>query len=477
MIPVRGYAGTRVGVLGLGRTGLSAARSLAAGGATPVCWDDGEAAREKAAAEGFEIADLTRDRGWEGPDGKIVALVTSPGIPHLYPAPHPVIAMAWEKGVAVDNDIGLFFRSVATQEWENMEKVPRIVAVTGSNGKSTTTALIAHILNAAGRRAQMGGNIGRGVMDLDPPGDGEVVVLELSSYQIDLARALGPDIAVFLNLSSDHLDRHGGLGGYFAAKRRLFEQGGPERAVIGVDEPEGRFLANVMREAADGGEPVIRISSGTKLAGPGWSVFARKGFLAEWRDGRQMASIDLRPFEGLQGTHNHQNACAAFAVCRALALGPRQIEPLLATFAGLPHRLERVGEAGGVVFVNDSKATNADAAGHALRAFPRIRWIAGGRGKEGGIASLAPEFGRIAKAYLIGEAAETFASQLGAVPHEVSGDLATAVAAATREAEPGDVVLLAPAGSSFDQFASFEARGDAFRALVAESMRMKEETG
>lgn len=470
MILARGYHVARVGVLGLGRTGITVARSLRAGGAEAVCWDDGAAGREKAAAEGFAVADLTRDREWEG----LTALVTSPGIPHLYPAPHPVIAKAWEKGVPVDNDIGLFFRSVATPGWEGMDRVPRIVAVTGSNGKSTTTALIAHILGAAGRGVQMGGNIGRGVMDLDPPGDGDVVVLELSSYQIDLARSLGPDVAVFLNLAADHLDRHGGRGGYFAAKRRLFEQGGPERCVIGVDEPEGRFLANLMHEAPGVGAPVIRISSGQKLGGPGWSVFARKGFLAEWRDGRQVASTDLRQLPGLKGSHNHQNAAAAFAACRALGLGPRQIEPALASFRGLPHRLEHLAEVGGVAFVNDSKATNAEAAGHALRAFERIRWIAGGQGKEGGIAPLAAEFGRVAKAYLIGSSAKEFAAQLGDVSHEVFPDLAAATRAAAGEAEPGDTVLLAPAAASFDQFASFEARGETFRALVAELTKEKE---
>ncbi len=467
MIPARGYSGRRVGVLGLGRTGLTVARALKAGGATPVCWDDGEAAREKAAEEGFEVADLTRDRAWTDPDDRIVTLITSPGIPHLYPEAHPAIRKAWEHGVMVDNDIGLFFRSVATPDWEEMDRVPRVVAVTGSNGKSTTTALIAHILNAAGTPAQMGGNIGRGVMDLDPPEDGGVIVLELSSYQTDLARSLGPDVAVFINLSDDHLDRHGGRGGYFAAKRRLFEQGVPERSVIGVDEAEGEFLANLMDDAPGAGRPVIRVSASRKLGQRGWSVFARKGFLAEWRDGKQMASIDLREMPALRGVHNHQNACAAFAACRALGLGPRQIEPALASFPGLPHRLERIGEAGGVTFVNDSKATNADAAGHALRAFDRIRWIAGGQGKAGGIAPLAPEFGRVAKAYLIGASAEEFAAQLGEVAHAVCGDLETAVAMAAREAEPGETVLLAPAAASFDQFASFEHRGERFRALVA----------
>ncbi|TYO91530.1 UDP-N-acetylmuramoyl-L-alanine--D-glutamate ligase [Oceanicella actignis] len=462
MIPARGYQGRRVGVLGLGRSGLAAARALAAGGAQPVCWDDAEPARAAAAAEGFELGDLTREgAAWEG----LAALIVSPGIPHLHPAPHRAVEIAFARGVAVDNDVGLFFRSAATEDWAAFDSPPRIVCVTGSNGKSTTTALIAHILRRAGRKAQMGGNIGRGVLDLDPLEDGETVVLELSSYQIELARALAPDVAVFLNLSPDHLDRHGGMGGYFAAKARLFELGGPERAVIGVDQPEGRFLANRMRENEGDGAPVIAVSA-RRVEDAGWSVTFRKGFVAERRGGRQVAAVDLRPARALRGAHNWQNAACAYAACRALGLSPRAIEAGLMDFPGLPHRLETVGEAGGVPFVNDSKATNADAAEKALSAFERVRWIAGGVPKEGGIAPLAPLFGRVAKAYLIGQAAPEFAAQLGEVPHEICGDLETAFALAAQEARPGEAVLLAPACASFDQFRDFEARGDAFRALA-----------
>ena len=273
--------------------------------------------------------------------------------------------------------------NVATRMNENFETVS-VAAIYGKK-QSTTTALIAHVMTAAGRPTQVGGNFGRGVLDLDPATDGMVVELELSSYQIDLARALQPDIAVFTNLSPDHLDRHGGMGGYFAAKRRLFTQGGPERSVIGVDENEGRFLANVMREEAGTGDPVITVSSGRKLGGPGWSVFARKGFLAEWRRGRQVAAIDLRPMATLPGAHNHQNACCAYAVARGLGLGPKQIESALATYPGLAHRSQLIATWNGIRVVNDSKATNVDAAEKALSSFERIRWIAGGRPKEGGI--------------------------------------------------------------------------------------------
>ncbi|MGD9917592.1 MAG: UDP-N-acetylmuramoyl-L-alanine--D-glutamate ligase [Paenirhodobacter sp.] len=461
MIPVQGYEGHKVAVLGLGRSGLAAAAALVAGGAEPVLWDDSPEARAKAEAAGFSCTDLMRPGAFDG----VALLVTSPGIPHLYPKMNPVIAAAMAAGVPVDNDIGLFFRSYATAEWDSFDVTPRVVCVTGSNGKSTTTALIHHILQHAGRPTQMAGNIGRGVLDIEPLSDGEVVVLELSSYQTDLARALTPDIAVFTNLSPDHLDRHAGYGGYFAAKRRLFAEGGPDRAVIGVDEPEGVYLANQMASSRED-DRVIRISSAQKLGDFGWSVFARKGFLAEWRKGRQVASIDLREVKGLPGAHNHQNACAAYAACRSLGLAPRVIEEAFHSFAGLPHRSQTVAEKRGVRYVNDSKATNVDSAAKALEAFTNIRWIAGGLGKEGGVASLRPLLGTVRKAYFIGHSGRDFALELAPVEHEICETMEAAVAAAARDAEAGDTVLLAPAAASFDQYKSFEKRGEHFAALV-----------
>ncbi len=461
MIPVKGYAGARVGVLGLGRSGLATAAALVEGGAEPLLWDDSPEARAKAEVEGFTCTDLTRNGVLES----CACLVTSPGIPHLYPHPNKVIARALELGVPVDNDIGLFFRSFAGPDWDRFETAPRVICVTGSNGKSTTTALIHHILQVAGRPVQMAGNIGKGVLSIEPAQDGEVVVLELSSYQTDLARALTPDVAVFTNLSPDHLDRHNGMGGYFAAKRRLFAEGGPDRAVIGVDEPEGQFLAGQMGEGPQD-DRVIRISSGQKLESFGWSVFARKGHLAEWRRGKQVASIDLRGVAGLPGAHNHQNACAAYAAARSLGIAPKLIEGALHSFAGLPHRSQLVGERAGVRFVNDSKATNVDSAAKALQAFPKIRWIAGGMGKDGGIAALQPFLGSVVKAYLIGHSARDFALQLGGTPHEICETMERAVARAAAEAETGEVVLLAPAAASFDQYPNFEKRGEDFAARV-----------
>ncbi len=461
MIVIRAYDGQRVGVLGMGRSGLAAAAALQAGGATPICWDDGEAGRAGAAEAGFEVEDLTRERVWQD----MAALIVSPGIPHLYPAPHKAVERAMAAGVPVDNDVGLFFREMT--DWEpglddDGDGDPLVICVTGSNGKSTTSALIHHILRENRRMAQLGGNIGLGVLALEYPSSRDVIVLELSSYQTDLARRLAPDIAVFLNLSDDHLDRHAGRGGYFMAKQRLFTIGAPDHAVIGVDEPEGRYLRDRIGETT---EKLICISTGA-VPGNGWSVSMKKAFLVERQGGKQVASIDLREAPALRGAHNGQNACAAYAACRLAGLGPKQIEAGLYGFGGLPHRLERIAQIGGVTYVNDSKATNADAAEKALLAYDNIRWIAGGEPKAGGIASLVPLLDRVKKTYLIGAAQADFAATLGDAPYAKCDTLEAAVALAASETEAGDTVLLAPACASFDQFASFEARGEAFRDLV-----------
>ena len=436
MIPVRGYAGHKVAVLGLGRSGLPADRGA------PGRRRRGRrlgrrrgAARAAAEAEGIALADLTRAQAWEG----VKALIVSPGIPHLYPAPHPAVAAAWDAGVAVDNDIGLFFRSFATPAWDDFDRAPQVVGITGSNGKSTTTALLAHVLAGGGRPVQMGGNIGRGVLDLDPAADGMVVVLELSSYQIELARALQPDIAVFLNLSPDHLDRHGGMGGYFAAKRRLFTQGGPARSIIGVDENEGRFLANAMREEAGTGDPVITRLGDAQARGAGLERLRAQGL------SRRVAR---RAAGGVDRPARHARRCRARTTTRtpappmprraASGSAPRQIEARLASYPGLaapqPAGRDVAGRADRQRLQGDQRRRGGEGA---ARSFERVRWIAGGRPKAGGIEALRPLFPRVAKAYLIGEAAEAFAATLGEVPHVVSGTLEAAVAAALAEAEAG----------------------------------------
>ena len=460
MIPVQGVSGKTIAVLGLGRSGLATVTALQAGDADVVVWDDSPTAADKANDAGATLRDLTKQGAFDGID----ALITSPGIPHLYPEPNKAVQKAWAARVPVENDIGLFFQEMFA--WEpamddDGDGNPLVIAITGSNGKSTCTALIHHILKEAGRDVQLGGNIGVGALSLTYPRSREVIVLELSSYQTDLARYLTPDVAIFLSLSDDHLDRHAGRGGYFAAKQRLFRNG--PKSVIGVDEAEGKALANSLRDVA---ETVLPISSASNLKNEDWAVFLKKKHLVEHKGGKQVASFDLREAPALRGAHNAQNAAAAFAACRLIGLGPRQIEPGLRSFPGLAHRLEQVGEIDGVRYVNDSKATNTDAAEKALLSFEKIRWIVGGKSKEGGIAALLPLMDRVEKTYLIGEAADAFAKQLGDNTHVNAGTIDQAIAMASADAKEGDTVLLAPACASFDQFPNFEARGDAFRAAV-----------
>lgn len=453
MIAVSGYEGRRVAVFGLGGSGLATARALVAGGAEPVCFDDGEAGREAARKAGLAVADL-RQEDWS----QIAALVLAPGVPLTHPQPHWSVELAREHGVEVIGDVELFLR-----ERRRIAPDAPLVAITGTNGKSTTTALIAHILKSAGRDAQMGGNIGVPILDLAAPSPARIHVVECSSYQIDLAPSLDPSVGILLNITPDHLDRHGTLEHYASVKERLIA--GSRLAVVGIDDPHSAAVADRAERA---GTPVRRISARHPVA---TGVHAEGSVL--WLDegGAQSVFTDLAPILSLRGAHNAQNACAAIAACRALGLSADEIRAGLASFPGLAHRMEMVARAGRVLFVNDSKATNADAAERALASYSRIYWIAGGRAKAGGIDSLRPWFGRIAKAYLIGEAAQDFAATLaGHVETEMSGTLDAAVAAAARDAardgadEP--VVLLSPACASFDQFPNFEARGRAFAEVV-----------
>ena len=458
MIPVRGFEGKRIAVFGLGRTGLTAARALVAGGAEVVLWDEKAASRAAAAAEGFTVEDL-QAADWSG----FAALMLSPGVPLTHPEPHWTVRKARAAGVEIVGDIELFARTVnAAPE----HKRPKVVVITGTNGKSTTTALIGHVCKQAGQDARVGGNIGVGVLDLDDMHGGAVYVLEVSSYQLDLTSSLKPDVAVLLNISADHLDRHGGMDGYVAAKRRvLLNQGKGDTAVIGVDDPWCQQICTETKAANR--RTIVPISSGRAI---GRGVYALQGVLYDGCAERVVEVADLLRARSLPGRHNWQNAAAAYAACRALGIPPADVAEGLLSFPGLVHRMEKVGVLGGVSFVNDSKATNADAARQAMSSYPRFHWIAGGVPKAGGIDGLTDLFGRIAKAYLIGEAAEAFAATLGGkAPFEIAGDLATATARAFADAkaEGGEqIVLLSPACASFDQFPDFEARGDAFRRAV-----------
>jgi len=455
MIPVTIFAGRDVAVLGLGVSGLAVARALQAGGAHAVLWDDKKAARDEAEAAGFTVSDLAA-ADWSG----FAALVLTPGIPLTHPEPHWSVKRAREAGVEVIGDMELFFRQRATDQAPG-----RVVVVTGTNGKSTTTALTAHLLSAAGKRVALGGNIGNAVLDLEPFAPDLTYVIELSSFQIELAPDLAPDAAALLNITPDHLDRHFTLENYARIKSMVFAHLAPGgTAVIGVDDAPSRAIADRIK----GSVAVKRIAVGRPVE---TGVFAKDGVLHEMEGGREVARVDLAGIGSLRGAHNWQNAAVAYALARSQGVPAASIAQGLKSFAGLSHRMEQVARRGKVLFVNDSKATNADAAGKALASFTDIYWIIGGRPKEGGLGGLEPFFPKIARAYLIGEAAEAFARQLGgAVDHVQCGTLDRAVAAAaadaSRSAAKEPVVLLSPACASYDQFDNFAKRGDAFRDMV-----------
>jgi UDP-N-acetylmuramoylalanine--D-glutamate ligase len=443
MTPVSTFAGKRVALFGLGGSGLATARALIAGGAQVAAWDDGEASRAKAE---FALTDLTT-ADWSG----FAALILAPGVPLTHPKPHWTVERAKQAGVEVIGDIELFARERAARAPD-----APLIAITGTNGKSTTTALIAHILREAGRDVQLGGNIGVPVLDLEPPAAGRVHVLECSTFQIDLAPSLKPSVGLLINLTPDHLDRHGTMENYAAIKERLVAAS--DMALVGLDDDFCRAIAARLRHP-------VRISAARSSDA---DVFIEDHKLYVKGDAAPLIDLALAP--ALRGAHNGQNAAFAFAAARALGVDVATIAKGLASFPGLAHRMEQVAKIGRVLFVNDSKATNADAAEKALLSFRDIFWIAGGKAKEGGIEPLRPLFDRIAKAYLIGASSDAFAVTLAGVAHESCGALDKAVAAAARDAAasgaPEPVVLLSPACASYDQFANFEARGDAFRALV-----------
>jgi UDP-N-acetylmuramoylalanine--D-glutamate ligase len=456
MIPITAFAGKKVAIFGLGGSGLASASALLAGGADVVGWDDSADAVAKATSAGIPSADL-RDVDWS----RICALVLAPGVPLTHPAPHWSAALAHAAGVEVIGDIELFCR----ERRARAAKAP-FVAITGTNGKSTTTALVAHLLRATGREAELGGNIGTAILSLAPPEDGRAYVIECSSYQIDLAPTLDPSVGILINVSEDHLDRHGTLAHYAAVKERLVAGVPPHGiAVVGVDDD---WCAAAADRIARAGKQVVRVSVRRPLS-DGLYVEAAKIMRAT--GGRAHAVAEIAGIGSLRGVHNAQNAACATGAALALGLSPAAIQQGLTSFPGLAHRMEEVGRKGRVLFVNDSKATNADSAAQALACFSDIFWIAGGKAKTGGIATLAGFFPRIRKAYLIGEAAAEFAAALdGRVRHEVAGTLERAVELAARDAGASDVaepvVLLSPACASFDQYRNFEVRGDKFRELV-----------
>jgi UDP-N-acetylmuramoylalanine--D-glutamate ligase len=460
MTPVTTFKDKRVALFGLGGSGLSTAKALIAGGADVRAWDDGEQGRLKAVDQGVMLQDLTR-ADWSSFD----AFILSPGVPLTHPTPHWSAQRARAAGIEIIGDIELFCR-------ERAARAPGspFIAITGTNGKSTTTALIAHILRESGRDVQLGGNIGVPILDLAPPSEERIHVIECSSFQIDLAPSLKPSIGVLINLTPDHIDRHGSMENYAAVKERLAS--GAEVALIGVDDVMTHAIGARLSGRAMSEQRVVPVSAMRPLE---WGFFVDDGAIYYREQNRAQEESELIArlvgARALRGAHNAQNAAFACAVGWECGLEDEEIARGVLSFPGLPHRMEEVGQLERTLFINDSKATNADAAEKALASFTNIFWIIGGKSKEGGIASLKPYFSRIRKAYLIGEASDDFARTLeGVLPYQKCQTLEVATRSAAQDAQADHaqetVVLLSPACASYDQFANFEARGDAFRAFV-----------
>ncbi len=446
--------GLPVAVMGLGKSGLATVEALAKAGAEVWAWDDSPAKRDDAESAGIRIVDLT-----SADLSGLTTIAWSPGIPHTFPKPHPVAERARQANLEIVCDIELLARS---------ERDAATIGITGTNGKSTTTALIGHVMHDAKRRVAVGGNLGTPVLTLEPLGAGGVYVLEMSSYQLELTLSLTFDIAVLLNITPDHLDRHGGMDGYVAAKKLIFHrQTKPRTAIIGVDDALCQALYEELKAVGD--QHVWPISGQRRAPG---GVYAESGWLIDDTQGKAERVADLGNFPTLLGAHNWQNAAAAFAACKAAGVPTPLIVTAMKSFPGLAHRQQTIRTIAGVRFVNDSKATNADAAEKALATFDPIYWILGGRAKESGLDGLDASMNRVRHAFLIGEASERFAAWLEArkIPHTHCGTMEVAVSKAAEQAlsegRAGACVLLSPACASWDQFANFEARGDAFAHAV-----------
>lgn len=452
MIVATPYHGKTLAVLGLGKSGIATIHALVAGGARVLIWDEGMGREALAALQGPGI-EAKKPDAWEWQT--IDALVMSPGIP----LSNPVARAALQQDVPIIGDIDILYHSCPDA---------RYIGITGTNGKSTTTTLIGHIFAHAGKAPQVGGNLGTAALSLEPLGEGGVYVLEMSSYQLDLVRDIRFSVAVHLNLSEDHLERHGTMEGYLSAKRHIFDrQTGNDVAVVGVDDAWSESLARAM--TVDNVHRVLPISGRAKVQ---HGVYVKDGILHNTL-AEQEQTFDLRGIKSLQGAHNGQNAASAYAACYVSGITHEVICEAMQSFSGLAHRMQWLGEVNGVQYVNDSKATNADAAEKALLTYDAIYWIAGGVAKEGGIGGLSPYFPKIRKAYLIGKAEDEFAKILeGRVPYALSHTLDAAFAAAAADAEreqaKGAAVVFAPACASFDQYRNFEQRGEHFMRLFAQ---------
>jgi UDP-N-acetylmuramoylalanine--D-glutamate ligase len=453
MLPLPQYQNQSIAILGLARSGLASARALMAGGANILAWDDDEKNRTAAIAEHIPVHDLT-NTDWRG----IAALVLSPGIPHTLPAPHPIVTAAKNAGVKIISDIYLLRHAMPNC---------KIIGITGTNGKSTTTALIHHIIQGAGIPAQVGGNLGQAALSLNPLPDNGIYVLELSSYQLELIPDCRIDCGVHLNLTPDHLDRHGDMEGYRQAKKNLFaHQQSGDVAIIGIDDD---YSAKTFAElAARKNIRTIPLSVGQKAEG---GIYVVDGILYDATGSKAERIMDLTALPNLLGAHNWQNIAAAYAATKFQNVSREIICNLITSFPGLDHRQQNIATIGGIKFINDSKATNPDSTAKALSCFKNIYWIAGGKPKGDNLDSCAPYFGNIRHAFLIGQAAENFARIL--TPHlqvKISTTLHQAVQDAYAQAKidgmQSPVILLSPACASFDQFRDFEHRGQEFARTV-----------
>ena len=460
MINLKNLRDKKIGVLGLEKTGLSVVKAVQEVGGLLICWDDDKGKRDNLEKNGVTVGDLNDKNLIKELD----LLVVSPGVPHLYPKPHPIIALAYKLNIRVDNDIGLFFSSHIEEDYKTFNRPPKIIAITGSNGKSTATALAGHIFSRLFKDVEIGGNIGKPVLELSPPDEGSIRILELSSYQIELAKCLAPNIGAFINFSSDHLHRHGGLGGYFYAKARLFLENLIDMSVISIDTAEGLFLYQRLNNTEN---KIIAISTKVDLKDYLWGVGLKGYFITEWKKGRQVYSFDLRGLD-----HNflilRETLLVVYALARTLGIAPKNILSNCEGFKPLAHRNEKVDVIDGVTFVNDSKATNVDATSYALKIHKNVHLILGGQAKENNFDQLKFNIENVSRIYLIGEAAPLIAKSF--VDHKIEQcyTLNKALHRAITNAKEGDTILFSPACASFDQYLNFEERGKHFISLVKE---------
>ena len=460
MINLKNLRNKKVGVLGLEKTGLSVVEAVEQAGGLSIGWDDDKEKRDSLKVNGFAVRNLN--------DKNLIReldlLVVSPGVPHLYPRAHPIVTLAYELNIRVDNDIGLFFSSHIQEEYETYSDPPKIIAITGSNGKSTATALASHVLSKFFSDVEMGGNIGKPVLELSPLREGSIRILELSSYQIELAKCLAPNFAAFINFSSDHLQRHGGLGGYFYAKARLFLENLTDMSVINIDTAEGLFLYQRLKSSDN---KMIAVSSKLDVKDYLWAVGLKGYFITEWKKGRQVYSYDLRDL-GNSFFSLRESLLTVYALGRSFGIAPKSILTKCDGFMPLAHRNQLVDVIGGIAFINDSKATNVDATIHALSNHKNVHLILGGRAKEDNFYKLKNSIKNISRIYLMGESAPLIASSLEGHEAEQFDTLNNAFYSAINIARDGDTILLSPACASFDQYLNFEERGEHFVSLVEE---------